>query len=347
MSSSTTSPSSNSHTRSSLSEINMATQQITSSNDSTSRLLKLPPEIRNRIYHFLLGGHDVHVNLAQSSNWLYICQAPTKEDEVFEQHKTTQTAPRFLHQHSACEPAVEHHPLSEAISLPVLRTCRKIHHEASLMPFSSNTFIIRDLSRLSRFIQRLTPVQQRAVQHLEFITTEPERPPATTTAFRFEDYTGIRHLRVRMEIMRAVHEDALEEWAGWYWGEMMGQFAQKTLASAEVMVYRASGSPVMPVTRDWAERMEGKLLEVKEESEEVEGEVEAVVNMDEKTDSKLEEKTHKKADEKTTETTDEKIESKPEEKSPRKRKQVEEDDVVRQLKRVDLRANRGLRALKR
>lgn len=71
--------------------------------------MKLPPEIRNRIYQFALGGKTIHVNLRKDEKWLYICQASTSEDEAFEQYHEHKTAPPYSVQHMKCEQVMKSH----------------------------------------------------------------------------------------------------------------------------------------------------------------------------------------------------------------------------------------------
>lgn len=80
------------------------THHSTQRNEQESLLLsKLPPEIRNRIYYFTLGGRTLHVH---NIHWREIrahhCKASVVDDEIYDDYKSKGTTPDFYQHHRDC-----------------------------------------------------------------------------------------------------------------------------------------------------------------------------------------------------------------------------------------------------
>jgi hypothetical protein len=52
------------------------------------------------------------------------------------------------------------------ISIPLLRACRQIHAETSLLPYTLNTFAFKDTNDIDAFVSRPTQAQVRAIKVL-------------------------------------------------------------------------------------------------------------------------------------------------------------------------------------
>lgn len=110
-------------------------------NQKECAFLRLPGELRNRIYEHILGG------LIFSST----------------------TTPRLLWavkgariRHVECQHKSPGHSSPATLELSILETCRQIHEEARLLAFKLNTFAI-DPTNLTHFINDLTDVQRDSI----------------------------------------------------------------------------------------------------------------------------------------------------------------------------------------
>lgn len=131
----------------------------------------LPPEIRNIIYHLVLGGHEYHVYTHTTKSWspdlaigatsgndtgaktfLYEC-AIHKHDSKLE----------WLDEHLSC--FVDGHMGLPNISL--LRVCKQIYNEAGLIPYAANAFIFIAPPSFETFVlQVLMPRHARALRSI-------------------------------------------------------------------------------------------------------------------------------------------------------------------------------------
>src|SRR4051812_48744235 len=87
-------------------------------NNRASPLLFLPPEIRNRIFHYAIGG------------------------KTFRQLYRTHGTQRFLGE-----------PSGRPNAFALLRTCRQIYAETAVVPFTSNVFSARYCWNLKRSLR--------------------------------------------------------------------------------------------------------------------------------------------------------------------------------------------------
>ena len=62
-------------------------------------------------------------------------------------------------------------PKNSPISIPLLRVCRQIHAETSLLPYKPNTFAFEDVNDIKAFVSRPAQAQVRAIKVLEIYTT--------------------------------------------------------------------------------------------------------------------------------------------------------------------------------
>lgn len=149
-------------------------------NATDSPLLRLPPELRNRIWCMVLGGKTIHVNY-MPSYWSItdgtpravhsICQTST-DDHVFAadikalEFEEEFTFVHYEDRHQKCQlwgPCTR--PLDD-LHLGVLQVCRQIHQEAALLPYQDNTFSTWDPDSLTMFLKVLLPAQARAIRSI-------------------------------------------------------------------------------------------------------------------------------------------------------------------------------------
>lgn len=107
-----------------------------------------------------------------------ICQCPEEYDDTSALcHVHNEDDLTFReNRHSKCD----QRRIDQTIGLQILQTCRQIHHEAALLPFASNRFVINDVSSFWRDPdtssastraypkQRLGRAQTKAITHLIF-----------------------------------------------------------------------------------------------------------------------------------------------------------------------------------
>ncbi|OCL10800.1 hypothetical protein AOQ84DRAFT_336894 [Glonium stellatum] len=110
-------------------------------NAQESPLLKLPGELRNKIWNYVLGDRTLHIEHTAANDL-------TAEGE----------RPRDL--------------TNRGLSLCCLRVCRQIYTEARHLPYSSNTFAFRNTSTYQFFTPSLLPKQRRLITKLNLLVTD-------------------------------------------------------------------------------------------------------------------------------------------------------------------------------
>ena len=134
-------------------------------NHSTSPFLRLPAEIRVRIYSLVLGGQQLWISHTSSK---LRCGEPGK----------TSLGPssQYFHRwgkfgHYTAEPLSSANPFSSTLHLGLLRVCRQMYTETALLPYALNTFTFKDDSVRKLFEQSVRPgkkrVQKKAVGEYE------------------------------------------------------------------------------------------------------------------------------------------------------------------------------------
>lgn len=139
---------------------------------------------------------------------------------------------------------------SHHLSLSLLKTCRSVYNEAALIPFAANFFIVRDGEHLQRLRDRLMPVQQRAIRHLEFISTRRSMA-LNFHQINFSNFTNLRHLRVRVDVDMRAHLGDIRAFFP-TWSRFLKNFSRVTVERVEVIAY-GPGDPVnLRAAREWA-----------------------------------------------------------------------------------------------
>jgi hypothetical protein len=143
----------------------MLTRYSYDRNATESPLLRLAPEIRNRIFHFVLGGKTIHIDYFYGH---YACRSTVGYEEEAKSTKNSKgcgSIDAHSIQHVACDPETNS---VERLQLAVLRACRQIHQEAALVPFSSNIFAFDDRPCFEQFLKKVLLGQARALRHIVF-----------------------------------------------------------------------------------------------------------------------------------------------------------------------------------
>ena len=153
-------------------------------NAARSPFLRLPPEVRGRIYDYAFGGNVVHFICTGEPDEitgyrLDICHYAQDHDQsqriIHLPPVPPQTVPRTFRpvtHHDDCKHDKTRKPLTRwDIPLCLLQVCRQIYHEAALKPFSQTTFDVRspDSYGVRAFLGALVPTQARAINHLQLL----------------------------------------------------------------------------------------------------------------------------------------------------------------------------------
>ncbi|KAK3725492.1 hypothetical protein LTR37_000462 [Vermiconidia calcicola] len=175
-------------------------KKISEMNASESPLLRLPPELRNRIYGYVLGGNILHVSRnGWSQITVTICRRPDldapRADAIREQGAEDVTF-RYRNHHASLGCTLSFHKDNGARKLDVvlLQTCRHIHREAALLPHLLSTFAFDcDLMDFSVFTDTLIPSQRRAIRAVTLVTCGRTIPRIKSPS-QISRLTGLTHV---------------------------------------------------------------------------------------------------------------------------------------------------------
>jgi len=159
-------------------------------NATASPLLRLPPEVRCRIYDHLFSSIAIHIR--STEDWdgrlgryyeLYLCETPSDHKETTVRYVE---CCRTFYQHTFPGCTIDQSddtPVKPRnIGLGLLGTCRQLYSEAALKPFSRISFATQarlydSYSGIQRFVDALIPIQARALAHLRItIQNGPASP---------------------------------------------------------------------------------------------------------------------------------------------------------------------------
>ena len=158
-------------------------QAITVRNQQDSPILRLPPEIRNRIFQHAVGGHNINIyyyNEWQNSSFRKIFGAtslralsssesvdseedepgtPVARNRFFRCYVTSAAVPfRPWGDKGIHAPAEQQVPLTQAFL-----TCRQIYQETVLLLYTANIFSFDTYGAVVDWVKWLLPVQRLAV----------------------------------------------------------------------------------------------------------------------------------------------------------------------------------------
>lgn len=182
-----------------------ATKALIKGNALTSPLLRLPLEIRNKIWSDVLGDRLIHlrylydhtVDFATSDSfyansrwsstlgttygsvWRHlVCEEDCPENQE-DRNWTTSYGFLSIRPHFACEVDLDYEPIEpntiykewyccghEMMRLSVLRSCRQIYVEANKILWTTNTFSFADPTTFKRFIVTRNINQKRSIKSL-------------------------------------------------------------------------------------------------------------------------------------------------------------------------------------
>ncbi|EME40196.1 hypothetical protein DOTSEDRAFT_56447 [Dothistroma septosporum NZE10] len=159
--------------------------------------LELAPEVRNRIYEYALGGHNInHKNLLLDAKLPHDASNKFKVDT-------------YAHRHVNClivdtldYDKVAYRKIPPRLAMGLLRTCKQVYNEAALIPSYDNTFSSVKGADLDFFVSSvLTAKQQAALQHVQHTQEGKEiahlytRPGASIPKKHFGDLYLFEDLR--------------------------------------------------------------------------------------------------------------------------------------------------------
>ena len=140
-----------------------AQNEIMNRNVSSSPFLRLPPEIRLRIYKFVLGGQQLWIGHTLSK--------PEREPLIH--HGRTYVHPRYLHRGGFF---YHFDGVGGKLDLRLLRVSRQVFMETALLPYFSNKFIFESEKVRLAFETVVRPgkklVQKKAVGEYEIMKWE-------------------------------------------------------------------------------------------------------------------------------------------------------------------------------
>ncbi|KAM0714087.1 hypothetical protein Q7P37_011051 [Cladosporium fusiforme] len=154
-------------------------QAITTRNAGTSPFFKLPPELRNRIYSYALGGNVIHISEPRPGKSFIktsICRTPADHYDLPEDCKITGGSTM----HSAIWKTVErrhqrcytNHAPRHAITFDLTLVCKQIYLESARIPFAENKFVIQYPYKVGAWIlrsflvDRLNAAQVNSIDHI-------------------------------------------------------------------------------------------------------------------------------------------------------------------------------------
>ncbi|KAK5740935.1 hypothetical protein LTR17_004289 [Elasticomyces elasticus] len=188
-------------------------QQRSSTNQTQSALLSLPPEVRNRIYFLVLEGCKLHVECVSQTprrsarRRVYLCQHGESDEEriawVLRERKDDQALTSHSEAHDICrQRSISTKP---HITLGFLQVCRQIHQEAALIPFTSNHFIFGSGGSLLNFTRLILLTQARALRHITLVARSSGFENAHTHGILASKMRGIEKLTIFLEMWFGDH----------------------------------------------------------------------------------------------------------------------------------------------
>ncbi|CAK1365954.1 unnamed protein product [Cercospora beticola] len=185
---------------------------ISCRNASESTFLSLPAEIRNRIYEYAFGGDTQRVRVSSKPGRYPVlsarrCKCELSEQQMIERYKMNGDIEIFPDHfygeekeltdcHICCKDR-QH----DCLNLALLRVCRQVYHEAALIPYSSNEFIL-DATQyaFSAFTSALLPAQRKAITRVALVG---DSLPNVQLGYA-GTLVGVKSLSVRISLAHAL-----------------------------------------------------------------------------------------------------------------------------------------------
>lgn len=223
----------------------------TTANAENSRFLRLPPEIRCRIYDYVFGS-----NLVRLKSYLHVKQRSKRVGYMISmcdcEYDHTQLSPRVReYEHQiyfekvctvpcrACEASnAQQTSALEGFSLPLLQVSRQIYHEAALKPFQQALFIF-DFQEseakeagygLPAFMNALVPAQVKAITRLRLLSASP-RCIGFAKLSRLE---GLKHLDRQLDFSFATTDHVSQKLEDFAADPIVRSLAKMNLKSSRI-----------------------------------------------------------------------------------------------------------------
>ncbi|KAH6668130.1 hypothetical protein F5X68DRAFT_216776 [Plectosphaerella plurivora] len=143
-------------------DLGSAEAELWETNQKTSPLLCLPPEIRNRIYELVLANHRIHV-----------LHTPLPKKTGVAPGETPRGGFHCIILHRRANPfgpdkLKARHVLARGLTL-LSPVCRQLYHETALIPYATGTWSFASPGLMERYLlleRRLPVLQRRAVRRL-------------------------------------------------------------------------------------------------------------------------------------------------------------------------------------
>lgn len=212
---------------------------VSTAKNASSCLLRLPQELKNRIYELVLGGQFIHVQRKRKENKFFhrLCQAKISEKEAHETFAASKGlwfSEDIRDRHHACydvsmirqdcfrcpshfDPPTEPYAV---LSLALLRCCRQTYQETRSITFSANTwsftcpwdflsFCLFSMNSRVPFIRKLA-IRRLHLDLSILIKAAEEGWNAAFDAIA-ENLKCLQHVFIDIE-QRPFEDDHLKEW---------------------------------------------------------------------------------------------------------------------------------------
>ncbi|KAF2768554.1 hypothetical protein EJ03DRAFT_352091 [Teratosphaeria nubilosa] len=175
-------------------------------NATNSPLLRLPPELRNRIWVMVLGGRVLHMFDRSRKPRVIICNHSLGDKADAQRIKAIQRANcevssedivtyegEYKQRHGLLKKTCT--AIDDALSLQLLQTSRSIHQEAALIPYKHNVFSFQSVFNLSNFLKEIVLAQSSAIENITMVDTVGRMLPSKTVAKLLETkLRGLKHM---------------------------------------------------------------------------------------------------------------------------------------------------------
>ncbi|EMC93098.1 hypothetical protein BAUCODRAFT_273785 [Baudoinia panamericana UAMH 10762] len=157
-------------------KVSKACEEPYKANATKSPLLRLPPEVRNRIWGILLAGKTLHIEAVKvKGTWKVhhsICCSSTNDVAEAQRISTIhrdvgfRALDSYADRHNKCKLLYRSRIIQRALPLQILASCHQIHWEAALLAYETSTFSLDHIVSLAPFLQALIPAQAYAIKSI-------------------------------------------------------------------------------------------------------------------------------------------------------------------------------------
>ena len=195
-------------------EIDTTDMSSATANAAISPFLKLPPELRRRIYDYVFGSNLVQImvhphvehNAKRVDYQISSCTCETYDTRwsprVCQYEHETELAGVLQEDCQDCTASLARQAsATQVYGLSLLQVCRQIYHEAALKTFQQGVFIYdfdEDCNKrkgLQAFVNALAPIQINSIKRLQLWCPRP----ASLKSTKRVKLKGLRHLMIRLD----------------------------------------------------------------------------------------------------------------------------------------------------